>query len=64
MFDKIKDTMNSREFQTAAGQVGIAVVSILVSSVVSQVVNKGLNTGLEKLMDKIHGTETIASTTE
>lgn len=55
MLEKIQSTLKSREFQTGAGQIGIAVVSIVVSSVVSQMVNKGLNTGLESLMDKIHG---------
>lgn len=55
MFEKVKSTLNSREFQTGAGQIGIAVVSIVVSTVVSKMVNQGLNTGLEALMDKIHG---------
>lgn len=57
MFNKIQDTLNSREFQTEAGRVVIAVTSIVVSSLVSQLVCKGLNTGLESLMDKIHGTK-------
>lgn len=56
MFDKFKSTVNSREFQTGAGQVAIAVVSILAANVVSGLVAKGLNTQLNNLMDKIHGT--------
>ena len=55
MLDKIKSTMSSREFQTGAGQVAIAVTSIIVANVVSGLVAKGLNTGLTSLMDKIHG---------
>lgn len=63
MFEKIKNTLSSREFQTGAGQVAIAVTSIVVANAVSHLVSKGLNTGLESLMDKIHGSiEEIAAT--
>ena len=55
MFDKIKSTVSSREFQTGAGQVAIAITAIIVANVTSQLVAKGLNTGLESLMDKVHG---------
>lgn len=56
MFNQIKTTLSSREFQTSAAQIGAAVVSIVVSTVVSKAVNTALNTGIEALMDKIHGT--------
>ena len=55
MFEKIQSTLKSREFQTGAGQVAIAVTSIIVANVVSGLVAKGLNTGLTTLMDKVHG---------
>lgn len=55
MFEKIKSTLTSREFQTGAGQIAIAVTTLVVTTVVSNMVNKGLNTGLEALMDKVHG---------
>lgn len=65
MFEKIKNTLNSREFQTGAGQVAIAVTAIIVANVTSGLVAKGLNTGLESLMDKIHGKlEVVTSTAE
>jgi CBS domain containing-hemolysin-like protein len=57
MFEKIKSTVSSREFQTGLGQIGIAVTSIVVSSVVSKLVSQTLNNGLEALMDRVHGTE-------
>lgn len=56
MLQQVKDMLNSREFQTDAGQIAIAVTTILVTSVMSNLIAKGLNTGLESLMDKIHGT--------
>ena len=55
MLEIFKSTLSSREFQTGAGQVAIAVTSIIVANVVSGLVAKGLNTGLTSLMDKIHG---------
>ena len=55
MLEKIQSTLKSREFQTGAGQVAIAVTSIIVANVVSGLVAKGLNTGLTTLMDKVHG---------
>jgi hypothetical protein len=55
MFDKIKSTVASREFQTGAGQVAIALTAIIVANVTSTLVAKGLNAGLESLMDKVHG---------
>jgi len=65
MLQTIKDTVNSRKFQTTAGQIGIAVVTLVVTSVVSNAVSGTLNTGLEKLMDKIHGViEEVATAVE
>jgi hypothetical protein len=55
MFEKIKTTLSSREFQTGAGQVAIMVTTVVVSSMVSKLTSQALNTGLEALMDKIHG---------
>jgi len=61
MLNKIKTTVNSREFQTGVGQVVIMVGTVIVSSVVSKLISGGLNTGLELLMDKIHGKIEIAA---
>jgi len=55
MLKQIKSTLSSREFQTGAGQVAIAVTAIIVANVVSTLVAKGLNTQLEILMEKVHG---------
>lgn len=55
MADKVKSTVSSREFQTGAGQIAIAITAIIVANVTSTLTAKALNTGLEKLMDKIHG---------
>lgn len=55
MLDKIKSTLSSREFQTNAGQVVIAVTSIIVAQTVANLTAKGMVTGLNALMDKVHG---------
>lgn len=55
ILEGVKAKVSSREFQTGAGQVVIAVTAIVVANVTSQLVAKGLNAGLESMMDKIHG---------
>lgn len=62
MFKNIGDTIKSREFQNGAGQLVIAVTTLVVTSVVSNMVSKGMNTGLQAVLDKIHGTIEIAPT--
>jgi hypothetical protein len=52
----IMNTLGSRSFQNAAGQVAIAVVTLVVTSVVSQKVSGTLNVGLQAMLDKIHNT--------
>jgi hypothetical protein len=61
MLENIKSKMNSREFQTSAGQVVIALTAIVVANVVAGKVAEVLNNGLEQLMDQIHGTIEIAT---
>lgn len=61
MLQKIKSTLSSREFQTAALKGANMVVTLVVTSVVSNLVSKGLDTGAELLMDKIHGTTESAA---
>lgn len=48
---KVQTTVNSREFQTVAGQIGIVVAGMLINRALTHVANEGLM----KLMDKIHG---------
>lgn len=55
MFTKIADTVKSRQFQNGAGQLVIAVTTLVVTSVVSNAVSKGMNTGLQAILDKVHG---------
>jgi hypothetical protein len=64
MFNQIKSTLSSREFQTGAAQLGAAVLTIVVSTVVSKTVNAALNTGIETLMDKIHGPKVVETPAE
>ncbi len=59
--NKIKTTANSRDFQSVVGQVGIAVVGIIVAQTVNRVVTGALNNQLNTLLDKIHG---VIETTE
>lgn len=55
MFEKLKTTMASRDFQMIAGQVVIAATSILVANATSKLVSAGMMKGLTALMDKVHG---------
>lgn len=63
MFDKIKTTLSSREFQTGAGKLAIAVTSIIVAQTVANLTANGMMTGLNALMDKVHG-KVVTPTTE
>lgn len=59
MLENLKSTLKSREFQTGAGQIAIAVATLVITTAMNKVIAGGLNTGLEALMDKIHGTTEI-----
>lgn len=64
MLEKIKSTVQSREFQTVTGQVVIAVASIVAANVTSKLVQTGGMKGLTALMDKIHGKIEVTPTAE
>lgn len=62
MFNQIKTTLSSEEFQRKATKVAGGVVSIVLTAVISNLVSTAVDAAGNALMDKIHGkTEVVTA---